>query len=169
MNQEIEQLPLKKNREDFLDSKGFPEPTITRDGIFGFFGGTRYLSNFEPCLIRIGDRVFKNSEAAYMAEKTNDEAQKDHLQHLTGPEAKKYGQTVTLRDNWDSVKYDAMKKVVKAKFTQNHNLRLQLLITGDKYLEETNWWKDRYWGVWDGIGLNCLGTILMEVRSELIA
>ena len=40
-----------------------------------------------------------------------------------------------------------------------------LLSTGDKYLEETNHWKDTYYGVCDGVGKNVLGKILMSVRN----
>ena len=56
---------------------------------------------------------------------------------------------------------------VTAKFTQNSELAKKLLETDNKYLEETNNWGDRFWGVVDGIGKNMLGHVLMEVRRSL--
>ncbi len=55
------------------------------------------------------------------------------------------------------------------KFTRNPQLREMLLATGDKYLEETNHWGDKYWGVdyKTGVGFNKLGVILMDVRDRL--
>lgn len=167
MNSETLENTFKKNREDFLNKNGVVEPDVTEKGIYGFFGSYRWLSNFHECPIQIEDRVFGNTEAAYMAEKTDDEVDKARLQHMTGPDAKKYGQTVQLRKDWDTVKFAAMKKVVGAKFSQNEDLKAALLATGDKYLEETNWWKDQYWGVWNGKGQNALGKILMDIRDEL--
>jgi predicted NAD-dependent protein-ADP-ribosyltransferase YbiA (DUF1768 family) len=52
---------------------------------------------------------------------------------------------------------------------RNSDLKEKLLETGDRYLEETNHWKDTTWGV-DYIsneGANHLGVILMDVRSVL--
>ena len=42
-----------------------------------------------------------------------------------------------------------------------------LLDTGDKFIEETNWWKDQFWGVYNGVGENNLGKILMRIREEI--
>ena len=62
-----------------------------------------------------------------------------------------------------------MEEIVRAKFTQNHALRQQLLDTGDRELREGNSWHDIFWGVdlRTGKGENHLGKILMKVRSEL--
>lgn len=68
---------------------------------------------------------------------------------------------------WEKKKNDVMYRAVKAKFTQNANLTILLLGTGDKQLvEHTS--NDKYWGDGgDGTGLNQLGKILMKVRSEI--
>lgn len=60
-----------------------------------------------------------------------------------------------------------MYEIVKAKFTQNEDLKQRLLETGDMYLEEGNTWGDRTWGTINGKGQNRLGKILMKVREEL--
>jgi hypothetical protein len=60
-----------------------------------------------------------------------------------------------------------MYRILRAKFTQNKNLRKMLVDTGDAYLEETNYWHDTFWGVYNGIGENNLGKLLMVVRDEI--
>ena len=61
-----------------------------------------------------------------------------------------------------------MKKALHTKFTQHIHLQRKLLSTNDAWLVEHTK-KDEYWG--DGghptIGLNGLGFLLMELRSEL--
>lgn len=55
---------------------------------------------------------------------------------------------------------------LRAKFTQNENLKKKLLETGDRILREHTG-RDKYWG--DGgkkfTGKNRLGFLLMEVRQ----
>ena len=62
-----------------------------------------------------------------------------------------------------------MEEIVRAKFTQNEELKRLLLATGDKRLAEGNTWGDTFWGVdlRSGRGENHLGIILMRVREEL--
>lgn len=136
--------------------------------ILGFFEEYRWLSNYESCKIKLGDYTFNSSEAAYMAEKTDNPEQKAHLASLaTGSEAKKYGQKVDLKPDWDKIKVGAMSKILLAKFEQNPPLAEKLVATGEKYLEETNWWHDTFWGVCEGVGNNSLGKLLMMVRRQL--
>lgn len=43
----------------------------------------------------------------------------------------------------------------------------RLLETGNKYLEETNWWGDTFWGKdLKGNGENTLGRLIMEIRAS---
>ena len=54
------------------------------------------------------------------------------------------------------------------KFYRNLDIREKLLATGDKYLEEKNFWNDVFWGVdYKKGGENKLGKILMKVRECL--
>lgn len=140
--------------------------SVTEEGIFGFFGSYRWLSNFYYVDIHIDGKVYTSSEAAYMSRKTFLESEKQMLTTLAPKEAKNYGQQVSLRPDWEEVKYDEMLKVIRLKFT-DASLAEKLLSTGDLYLEETNHWGDTYWGVCDGVGHNNLGKILMSVRDEL--
>lgn len=136
--------------------------------ILGLFGKYRPLSNFHMEPLVVEGRTFPCSEAAYMAEKTDSPEWKDRFTKVTTAlQAKQLGREVPLKSNWDDVKTVAMRKVLFAKFTQCEYLKELLLSTGEKYLEETNWWKDTFWGVFEGVGKNTLGILLMEIRKEL--
>lgn len=60
-----------------------------------------------------------------------------------------------------------MREVVWAKFSQNPHLGAKLLASGARYIEETNWWGDWFFGKCRGKGLNVLGDSLMETRGRL--
>ena len=142
--------------------------TVTATGIYGFFGKYRFLSNFHVCNIDIGDGIiYRSSEAAFMAQKTDNLDDRRHLASLTPAAAKKFGRTVTLRSDWDHYRIIAMTKALTAKFTQHPELASELLKTMGLYLEETNDWHDQFWGV-DKTGLNMLGHCLMMIRDDIL-
>lgn len=154
-------------REHFLNENGVVDTLESDNKILGLFGKYRPLSNFHTEYVTVDVLTYRCSEAAYMAQKTDSMEEKRKLTLMLGKEAKQFGQQVTLRSDWEEIKYDRMLKVLRAKFTQYEYLKDLLLSTGDKYIEETNWWKDTYWGVCDGHGQNNLGKILMLIRFEL--
>ena len=167
-NRNMVQTKVKRHRQDFMNDEGVVVPTETTTHIYGLFGKYRALSNFHEEPVAIDGLVFQTSEAAYMSRKTHDPAEKFQLTLLAkGSDAKKYGQTVTLREDWEEVKVEEMYEVLLAKFTQSLPLRELLLSTGNKIIEETNWWGDIFWGVCGGIGQNQLGQCLMRVRDQL--
>jgi ribA/ribD-fused uncharacterized protein len=91
----------------------------------------------------------------------------------TPGEAKRMGNRVILRSDWEDVKVDIMTEIVFRKFTQNEKLKKKLLATGDMELVEGNYWHDNIWGdcycdkCKSTNGQNILGIILMEVRELL--
>lgn len=163
---------------------------VTDTHVYGFFGRHRYLSNFHLHPIEWEGIIYPANENAYHATKIkNSDIALQHLMrtgfiNISPNEAKSAGRKVNLRHDWlnelpledqvtdsqgvlilqvrDKIMYD----LNWSKF-QNPELKRLLLSTGDLYLEETNWWKDDYWGVWEGKGLNKLGRILMMIRSKL--
>lgn len=138
------------------------------NSVKGFFGEYRYLSNFEVCDVWFDGNLYGSSESAYMSAKTLDFILREKFTKQSGiipKEAKKLGREIPLRSDWEEVKYEVMASVVFDKFYRNKELRNKLLSTGNKYLEETNHWKDVYWGVCDGVGENNLGKLLMSIRS----
>lgn len=142
--------------------------------IKGFFSEYRYLSNFYACLVCHDTLPFPSSEHAYMFAKLDQskmsdieiKSEYDKVFNMTAREVKKWGQTVDLRPDWEKIKYDIMATIVFDKFSRNLDLREKLLATGDKYLEELNWWHDICWGVdIKKGGSNWLGKILMKTRE----
>jgi ribA/ribD-fused uncharacterized protein len=124
-----------------------------------------FLSNMSDSIIVWNNLYFSCVESAYQASKTNSRSEAEKFQSMTGSEAKKHSKVITVRKNWNDIKYDIMAQLVFQKFLIHKDLREKLLNTGDIYLEETNSWNDTYWGVCKGIGENNLGKILMNTRE----
>lgn len=136
----------------------------------------RFLSNMYPCRIIFDGMVFNSVEHAYVAAKTTDINIRKQVQAIINPrEVKKFGKTIVLRSDWDAVKLEIMRDLVKQKFLNkvNENLSNLLLKTGDEHIQEGNWWCDYFWGVsirndsTKGRGENNLGKIIMECRNLL--
>lgn len=143
---------------------------VTDDAVHGFFEDHRFLSNYHICEIIFEDREYTSTESAYQSAKFPDSMRKQ-FQHISPVEAKKLGNALKLnrdqRDAWDMKRLDVMEEVCKYKFHNNHEVRKKLLETGDRYLEETNYWGDVWWGVYQSKGYNHLGKLLMKIRSGL--
>lgn len=70
---------------------------------------------------------------------------------------------------WDTKKKSVMADLLRQKFDPKINPENydKLMATGNKHLEEMNWWNDVFWGTdKDGKGENNLGKLLMEIREE---
>lgn len=135
--------------------------------IRGFFDEFRFLSNFHICKCSIGSVSYMSTEHAYMAAKAVDKKDHDWVASAPNPlEARNRGRVIALRDDWEEIKIEVMYQANLSKY-QNPLLRGLLEKTGDRYLEETNWWNDFFWGVCRGKGENNLGKVLMRVRADL--
>ena len=137
--------------------------------IGSFRGKYYFLSNFFLAEVTYNGLTYQNNEAAFQAQKTYSKEERIEFTTLEPRDAKRRGRRVRLRKDWEQVKDRIMEEIVRAKFSQNEELKEQLLATGDAQLVEGNRWNDRYWGVdiRSGVGENHLGKILMKVRSEL--
>lgn len=151
-----------------------PHAQVTDSSIKGFFEEFRFLSNFHLCEVPVWEEgnillVYPSSEHAYMAQKTDcmDTKRLFTSPDMSPKQARQMGQQIELKSNWEQLKWDAMLKVNTSKYTHNPELASALLSTGTKYLEETNWWFDTYWGVCEGVGENNLGKVLMTIRDAL--
>lgn len=138
------------------------------------FDGTQYsfLSNFYTAYVVWEGIKYPTSEHAYQAAKTlNLELRKNVFGDMNSSPAvaKRAGRKIELRSDWESVKIDVMREIVRIKFQTHPKLAEKLLATGNEELVEGNTWGDRFWGQVDGVGENWLGKILMEVREELNA
>lgn len=137
------------------------------DDIKEFRGQYFFLSNFYNCRVFYDNKMYQSSEAAFQAQKCEDEDDRAQFQQMTPMEAKKAGKQVKLRDGWDDMRVAIMYDVCLAKFLQNPDLMRRLKQTGTARLEEGNNWGDTFWGVVDGQGKNMLGDILMKIRDEI--
>lgn len=136
-----------------------------------FRGEWRFLSNFWPSPVTLGKITFPTAEHAYQASKTLDQGARLAIAGLDTPgQAKRAGQKLQLRPDWERAKKRVMLLVVLAKFMDSPDLIRRLVATEEAYLEEGNTWHDNFWGACGceqhiGEGLNYLGRILMMVRD----
>ena len=73
-----------------------------------------------------------------------------------------------VRSDWDTVKIDVMYRALKSKFSIYPHLNSMLLSTAGSVLVEASP-HDLFWGGGrDGEGLNYLGRLLMQLRSEFL-
>jgi ribA/ribD-fused uncharacterized protein len=75
-----------------------------------------------------------------------------------------------ITPSWSRIKFDRMRAVLQAKFTQHDDLREILCSTGTARLVESATVDNavnRLWGEVNGIGKNMLGVLLMELRTQL--
>lgn len=135
--------------------------------IDSFRGQYFFLSNFCEVPVIYDGITYLNNEVAFQAQKTINKEERIDFSMLNPSQAKRMGRRVSLRPDWEEVKFDIMYEICKAKFTQNQSYKENLLKTGDAELIEGNDWGDKIWGQVDGIGENHLGKILMRIREEL--
>ena len=144
------------------------------------------FSNYYPCLFRVNRKLWFNSEQCFMwlkAKYFGDEETALAIESAAAPSfAKRLGREVKNFDEakWQKVRYEKMYEAVFNKFSQNEDLRQELLSDKykDKHFVEGSPY-DKIWGV--GIkwtdkaiadkdnwrGENLLGQVLDDVREKL--
>lgn len=140
-----------------------------------FSGKFAFLSNFahSPIILEDG-KTWPTVEHLYQALKTFNKLQREEIRLQSTPgKAKRLGQKVDLRPDWESVKEAEMLECVRLKFRHNLALCQKLIKTGNAELIERNRWHDNTWGdchcskCKNIPGKNLLGKLLMQVRNEL--
>ena len=134
------------------------------------------FSNLYRREIEFEDEKFTTSEHAYQAGKARKPAVRKWLMEAPSPALlamAAHGLYVwDINSDWSKIKFDRMKRVLRAKFTQHEDLKELLLSTGTARLVESATVDNavnRLWGEVNGVGKNKLGELLMEVRAELVA
>lgn len=71
------------------------------------------------------------------------------------------------RPDWNDVKVNVMRGILRAKVNQHEYVKKKLLASGDRELIEDSW-RDNFWG-WgpNRDGQNQLGKLWMEIRQEI--
>lgn len=131
-----------------------------------FVGEYSFLSNFYLWPIDYEDAIYDSVENAYQAAKVLDVSERRKFEHCKPADAKKMGRGVTLRPDWETLRLMVMEELLRKKFS-DHSMRRKLLATGEMELIEGNWWRDSFWGQYQGVGENHLGKLLMKIREDL--
>ncbi len=129
------------------------------------------FTNFYDAPITIDEKIWPTTEHYFQAQKFPhvNAIQEKIRRSLTGRDAfniaRRYDHL--KRKDWDAIKDDAMRRALRAKFTQHLQLKNLLKNTGNKVLVEDSP-VDWYWG-WGAnrTGKNMLGKLLMELRATL--
>ena len=128
------------------------------------------FSNFSRHGFQFDDKYWRTSEHYFQAQKFAGTEYEDMVRDaITPKDAARLGRRrdFPLRDDWEAVKDDVMRRAVLAKFEKHNDIRQILLDTGNEELVE-NAPGDYYWGCGkDGSGKNMLGIILVETRATL--
>lgn len=131
-----------------------------------FRGEYYFLSNMFERKIQYDGIWYTGSETAFQLSKNFTDAGRNYYgMRLTPHQAKGFGKGAAP-SNWKQISVGVMYSVNVVKF-KDLELRQKLLDTGNRYLEEGNWWKDDFWGVYSGRGVNALGKVLMTIREEI--
>jgi ribA/ribD-fused uncharacterized protein len=132
------------------------------------------LSNLYRREIEFEGRIYPTSEHAYQAGKAIKPAVREWIQAAPSPSLAAMAAhglyTWDVVPDWATIKFDRMRAVLRAKFTQHPDLAEVLISTGAKRLVEAgtvNNAVNRLWGEVNGKGENMLGVMLMEVRDQL--
>ncbi|WP_163833197.1 GTP cyclohydrolase II [Spartinivicinus ruber] len=129
-----------------------------------------FLSNFSLHPIVIDGVAWQSIEHYYQASKFLAADIIARIHHAETPQdafklSREYNKQV--RPDWGQIKESVMKRGLRCKFNQHHQLGHWLVAT-EKILLVEHSYTDAYWGDGgDGHGLNRLGELLMEVREEL--
>lgn len=119
-------------------------------------------------------RVFPTAEHAYQAGKARKEEVREWILSAPSPSLvamAAHGLYIwDIAPNWSKTKFDRMKRILRAKFSQHDDLKELLISTGSARLVEvgrTDNAVNRLWGEVNGKGKNMLGVLLMEIREEI--
>lgn len=119
-------------------------------------------------------RTFPTAEHAYQFGKPRKDAVREWLMAAPSPSLLAMAAhglySWDIAPGWSRSRFDRMRAVIRAKFTEHADLGQLLLSTGEARLVESGTVDNdvnRRWGEVNGKGENWLGRILMEIRAEL--
>lgn len=133
----------------------------------------KFLSNFYPCKIIAWGIEFPTAEHVYVAAKTKDRVLKKVISMASTPgKAKRFGKELDPRDDWEQIKIQVMRGILRRKFADTKLMKSLQLVREE--IIEHNVWHDNFWGACicpecaKKEKKNMLGKLLMEVRDENI-
>ncbi len=140
----------------------------TNERVFFYEQEFYVLSNFSAFQVEL-DVTFATAEHAYQAQKFARQGPVWKRIYLASSahEAFKIAESerAERRSNWDDVKLDTMRHVLRKKHEQHEYVARKLQETGARELVEDSW-RDDFWGIGpNGDGQNWLGKLWMEIRE----
>lgn len=134
------------------------------------------FSNLFRRPVKFDGLTFPTAEHAYQAGKARRPEVRDWLMAAPSPALLAMAAhglyQWDISPSWSRIKFERMRAVLHAKFTQHDDLLQLLLSTGSARLVEAATVDNsvnRLWGEVNGVGKNMLGLFLMELRTELSA
>lgn len=132
------------------------------------------FSNLYKRVLTLDEVEYPTAEHAYQAGKARKDSVRKWLMDAPSPSLlamAAHGLYVwDVAPDWSKTKFDRMRRVLMAKYTQQEDLKQLLLSTGEARLVEVATVDNavnRLWGEVNGVGKNMLGVLLMEVRQQL--
>ena len=132
------------------------------------------FSNLYRRSVEFEGQIFATSEHAYQAGKARKPEVRRWLMEAPSPALLAMAahglHYWDVAPGWSTTKFDRMRQVLRAKFTQHADLHELLLATGEARIVEVATVDNevnRLWGEVNGVGRNMLGVLLMEIREEL--
>lgn len=152
-----------------------PEGAVTFRKTTAAYG---FLSNMAAGFpLLVGEKVWKTTEALYQAARFPEVPDlQEEIRRQASPMAAKMVtkpyRSARGRPDWEAVRVDVMRWVLRVKVLQGGDFGTRLAATGERGIIEDSH-KDRFWGaVFSNesglfVGENWLGRLLMEVRREV--
>lgn len=127
-----------------------------------------WFSNMVESPFTVNGDTYNSVENYYQAHKATNATDHSMIATAAPSKSKQLGRKIVIRADWESIKYDIMKRGLIFKFNLEP-FKSQLLATGNEMIIEWNNWNDKIWGVSikDYEGQNLLGKALMEIRTQL--
>jgi len=155
---------------------------MKKEDYWFFWGGE--FSQWCPSKFTIDETEYNCAEQYMMEQKAKlfgDEEMERKIMETDSPrKQKQFGKQVQgfVKETWENVARDIVKRANIAKFTQNPDLRVAFEVSKGKELveaspEDTIWGiglhesDERAWTKETWLGTNWLGEVLMDVREEL--
>lgn len=141
--------------------------------LFRSDGNLSVLSNFYQIRLKHNGVTYASAEQAYQHRMAMYHARPDTAHRVltarTPAQAKKAGKAIKKSEQWHESKSKVMSEILLDKSKQCTIFRETLVKTGRKHLLH-NIDTDSFWGCGpDLMGLNMMGTLLAELRAELIS
>ena len=154
--------------------------------ITSFTGLNAFLSMSHPCMVRYDGHFYSSLLHAFYAARFLEPGHRALFRKpgLSAFKARELSQLLNERRDFNKIKVDVVRELVRSKFTHTKSLAAQLIATGNERLIYGNVEHDNTWGdcqcrslngtrddddgarCWSP-GQNLYGWILMECRDEL--